>query len=293
MRGIKSIWLICLLFTAYSASGQADDSLHVDRKKLNALLIGSGALYTVSIIGLYELWYSESATTSFHFFDDSGQWKQMDKLGHFYASFNLSYGSSRGLQWAGVQKSKADLWGSFAGFMIMLPIEIMDGFSTDYGASATDLLANALGAGFYLGQTSVWNEVRLQPKFSFHRTGFPDLRDDRLLGTSTISQVVKDYNGQTYWLSVNMDRFIRFPKWLNLAVGYGAENMVYADDAQNTAAGYTAYRQYYLGIDFDLSHIKTRSKAANTLLFLVNMIRLPAPAVEFSENGTVFRMFQF
>ncbi|MBA4058134.1 MAG: DUF2279 domain-containing protein, partial [Marivirga sp.] len=106
--------------------------------------------------------------------------------------------------------------------------------------------------------------------------------------------IFKDYNGQTYWLSFDMDKFIRFPKWLNLAGGYGAEGMIYARDEQNIAAGYPpAYRQYYISIDFDLRAIKTRSKALNTLIFIASMIRLPAPAIEFSSKGTKFHAFYF
>jgi hypothetical protein len=286
-------FILVLLASASHLQAQVSDSSAVNKKRLHGFIAASGVLYTASIIGLNQLWYSESEKEPFHFFNDNDQWKQVDKFGHFYSGFYLSYGYSKGLQWAGVTKAKSDLWGSLAGFMILVPIEIFDGFATDYGASAGDLLANGLGAGFYLGQSVLWDEIRLQPKFSFMRTEYPALRDDDVLGSSFITEMLKDYNGQTYWLSVNIDRFIRFPRWLNLVVGYGANGMVYAEDSQNEAAGYHAYRQYYLGIDFDLSHIKTRSKALNTALFFVNMIKLPAPAIRFSEKGTSFNAFQF
>jgi hypothetical protein len=108
------------------------------------------------------------------------------------------------------------------------------------------------------------------------------------------SEILKDYNGQTYWLSVDMDKFIRFPKWLNLAAGYGAEGMIYARDRQNTEAGFAApYRQYYISLDFDLTAIRTRSKVVKTLIFAANMIKLPAPALEFSAKGTRFHAFHF
>ena len=54
-----------------------------------------------------------------------------------------------------------------------------------------------------------------------------------------------------------------------------------------------AYRQFYLGIDFDLTAIKTRSKALKTILFIADMIKLPAPTVEFSTKGTRFHAFYF
>jgi hypothetical protein len=42
---------------------------------------------------------------------------------------------------------------------------------------------------------------------------------------SSLGTNAKDYNGQTYWLSVNLHSFIKAPKWLNLAIGYGGRNV--------------------------------------------------------------------
>jgi len=293
MVAVRQITLGFILLSSQLIAQHTDTLATVNKKRLRSFIIISGVGYSATMIGLNQLWYKDSERQSFQFFNDCSEWKQMDKLGHFYSAYYFSYGTSKGLQWSGVSKNSSDLWGAAVGFLILLPIEIMDGFSADYGASAGDLFANALGAGFYLGQSRLWNEVRIHPKFSFQRTDYPPLRDDDILGNGLASEIFKDYNGQTYWLSFDMDKFIRFPKWLNISLGYGADGMVYARDEQNEEAGYNAYRQYYLGIDFDLSQIKSKSKVVNTLLFVVNMIKLPAPAVEFSKKGTTFRFFQF
>jgi hypothetical protein len=289
---IISIAAAFLLLPSSGFSQAGDTARSVNKKRLNTLIISSGVAYSAALIGLNELWYADTEKQAFTFFNDGAEWKQVDKLGHVYSAFYLSYGASRTLQWCSLEKKKADLWGSVTGFLLLVPIEIFDGFSEGYGASGWDLVANLTGAGFYLTQSVVWNEVRIHPKFSFRQTEYPGLRTDDLLGDG-FSEIFKDYNGQTYWLSFDLDKFIRFPKWLNLAVGYGADEMVYSRDEENAAAGYNAYRQFYLGVDFDLSHIKTKSKALNTFLFFVNMIKLPAPAIEFSEKGTTFRAFQF
>ena len=263
--------------------GQQDTVLSpVNKKRLNTLVIGAGVAYTGSMIVLNEVWYSQSPRQSFHFFNDAQEWKQVDKAGHFYSTFQLSSLGSQGLQWSNVPRRKADRIGAVTGFLINSSIEIFDGFSADYGASATDLIANACGAGFYLGQQLGWREIRIYPKFSFHTTSLAP-ENPNTLGTG-FSQVIKDYNGQTYWLSVDMDKFMRFPRWLNLCVGYGAENMIHAHDAQNQEAGYVPYRQFYLGLDIDLTAWKSKSKALNTLIYFVNRIRLPAPAIEFSQG---------
>jgi len=90
-----------------------------------------------------------------------------------------------------------------------------------------------------------------------------------------------------------MDKFISFPRWVNIAVGYGANDMIYARDGQNRAAGFDPYRQYYFAIDFDLTSIRTRSKFVKTLIDVVSTVRLPGPAVEFSSRGSKFRPFYF
>ncbi len=271
---------------------QTDSSQHVNKKRLRTFAVASGTAYGLTFIGLNELWYKDSVKQSFHFFNDNAEWKQVDKIGHFYSAFYLSYGTSSALSWCGVQKRKADLWGSLTGFLILLPIEVFDGYSAAYGASAGDLLANAAGSGFFLAQSALWKEIRIQPKFSYHSTGYPTLHPD-VLGDTFASELLKDYNGQTYWLSFDMDKFIKFPKWLNLAVGYGAEEMVYAHDGQNTAEGYEAYRQYYIALDFDLTGIKTRSKALKTIFAIASMIKLPAPTIEFSKKGVHLYAFYF
>lgn len=294
-RGIVfnvAVFLLLPVITHFSASAQEQDSLQINRKRLNTFVIGSAAGYGIALAGLNYLWYKDTEQQPFRFFNDNAEWKQVDKLGHFYSAFYLSYGTSAALRWCNVPAKKADVWGALTGFLVLVPIEVFDGFSEAYGASSGDLLADAAGPAFFIGQKMLWDEVRLVPKFSFRRTGYAALRP-ALLGDGIASEILKDYNGQTYWLSADMDKFMPFPKWLNLAAGYGAQGMVYARDAQNRSAGYQAYRQYYLGLDLDLTAVRTRSKALKTLLFIASCIRLPAPAIEFSRKKLTFRPLQF
>lgn len=282
-----------MLMPASSVLAQLSDSTQThNKKKLRTFAIASGSAYAITLVGLNELWYADNERQSFRFFNDNTEWKQVDKLGHFYSAFYLSYGTSQALKGCGLPHQKSKAIGALTGFLILLPIEIFDGFSTAYGASTGDLLANAAGSGFFLAQSSLWNEIRIQPKFSFHTTRYSSIRPD-VLGDTFASKFLKDYNGQTYWLAFDMDKFIKFPKWLNLAVGYGADGMVYAREAPNNDAGFAAYRQYYIGLDFDLTGIKTRSKALKTFFAIASMIKLPAPTLEFSSKGTRFHAFYF
>ena len=257
----------------------------VNQARLSKVIIIVSVSYTLSMAGLYQVWYKDSGRQSFKVFNDNSEWKQVDKVGHFFTAFHLSNAASKTLQSCSVVKKKANVTGALAGFMMMLPIEIFDGFSTSYGASKGDLLANAGGSALFYTQQLVWNEIRIIPKFSFHFTSFARQRPD-LLGERWYAQIVKDYNGQTYWLEFDLDKFIAFPKWLNLSIGYGAGNMVYARDRDNISnLNLYPYRQYYLSFDLDTREIKTRSKLIKKALSVFNLFKFPAPAIEFSRMG--------
>lgn len=266
-------------------------------KAARNIAIGATVVYGATLYGLDKAWYQDSPRTSFHFFNDNQQWKQVDKVGHFYSAYQISQASIHLFRHAGLTQKKANLWGGMMGFLILTPIEILDGFSAEYGASWGDLIANAVGSGTAMAQYMIWGKAKIKPKFSFYPT---DLAEERpnILGDSFHEQLLKDYNGQTYWLSADLYAFMKpeskFPKWLNLAFGYGANNMVYASDEQNELAGYNSYRQYYLAIDFDLSYLAGKNKFLNTLLYMVDLIHLPAPALEYNrEDGLKFHFLQF
>jgi hypothetical protein len=291
-RLCQLICISCFVTIHFSVFAQSADSLS-DKRCLRRYATVFSAGYAASIVGMHYLWYKDSERQSFQFFNDNAEWKQVDKLGHFYSSFYVSSLSASVLSSCNLQQRRADLVGAATGFLVLLPVEVFDGFSKDYGASSGDLIANAGGSLFFLGQKFIWNEIRLIPKFSFRFTKYPPVRPT-LLGDDPVKEIFKDYNGQTYWLSVDVDKFFeKMPKWLNVAVGYGAEDMAYARDWQNIENSYFPYRQYYLGIDFDLTSIRTRSKVVKTLLAVSRAIKLPGPAIEISRNKAHFHFFRF
>jgi hypothetical protein len=137
------------------------------------------------------------------------------------------------------------------------------------------------------------------PKFSFHQTVYASARPN-VLGNGLNEQIIKDYNGQTYWLSANIHSFFKaskIPKFINVAFGYGAEGMITANDSFiNTIflAEKSRTRQFYLSFDVDLSKIKTKSHNLKTIFSLFNTIKIPAPTFEIKGRGrTKFHYFYF
>lgn len=261
-------------------------------RRLPVLAGGLAVSYTGLMYGLSKGWYT-GERAQLHWFNDLPEWKQMDKAGHFWGAFHESRGAVDMLRWAGVPERRALWYGGFVGFLLQSPIELLDGRDPAYGASATDLAANFLGSAGLIGQQLAWGEVRLMPKYSFHTTPYAARRPN-VLGGNLAEQHLKDYNGQTYWLCADVGAWLpassRWPRWLQPAVGYGAQQMLFNDPAANAAAGLSAYRQYYLSFDIDLRHIPTRSKLLRRVFYVASIFHLPAPALEWNQRrGFVMR----
>ena len=116
------------------------------------------------------------------------------------------------------------------------------------------------------------------------------------LAKSTAEKILKDYNAQTYWLSANIHSFFpdsRIPRWLNVSLGYNARVMlggtenIWTDDAGNTIdrTEVERYRRFFLSVDVDLTRIRTRSKFLRSVFSVVNMVKVPAPALEWDSRG--------
>jgi hypothetical protein len=252
--------------------------------------------------------------SQFHFFNDNGEWLQQDKMGHLFTAYFETNITTSLYNWTGMKKEKAYWAGAVTGSLFQLTIEVFDGFSEKWGFSYGDFLFNSLGAGLAMSQNYLWDQQRIRVKFSSHfidYSGYDDAvqqRAENLYSTSGPEKIIKDYNGLTTWLSVNPTMFTheetRFPEWLMVSVGYGAEGLLggfqnawCSDDNIKPEECHTEslinynhidrYRQYYLSVDFDFTQIKTRCQFLKMLFELLSIIKIPAPAVEFNEGKGV------
>jgi len=259
------------------------DSMNIQRR--NSVFVSESLVSASVLIGLNQLWYADYPKSNFHFINDNSEWLQMDKAGHVFSSYQLGRFSKEALQWSGVSRKNQLIYGSTLGFVFLSAVEVMDGYSSNWGASVGDIAANVFGTSLYVSQDILWKEQRITPKFSFHTTPYASVRPN-VLGSSLNEQIIKDYNGQTYWLSVNCFSFFKeskMPKWLNIAFGYGAEGMITGqDDFVNTSflPESKRYRQFYLSFDADLTKIETKSHFLKTFFSIFNTIKIPAPTFE-------------
>jgi len=282
----KGIISLLILFSVAHVQAQQDT---LNPKRLKTVIAAESIIYGGAMTGLYSLWYKDVPSSSFHFFNDNQQWNQMDKVGHGVTSYYIGKAGYEVLKWSGVNNKKSVWYGGSLGLFFLTSVEIFDGYSSNWGFSWGDVAINTAGTGLFIGQQLAWNEQRILLKYSFHQSEYWQERP-KVLGETFMQQSIKDYNGQTYWLSTNIASFLgkesKFPKWLNFAIGYGADGMI-EGSPYKLYPNANRIRQYYISLDVDLTRIKTKSKVVNALLGTFGFIKFPMPTVEFNSNNIV------
>ena len=268
--------------------------------RVRFVAISNVAGYSVILAGLNKIWYANYPRSGFHFFNDNNEWLQVDKVGHMYSAYIEGRTSMELWRWTGIERKKRIWIGGLSGTFYQTIIEILDGFSSEWGFSLGDFSANVLGSGALIAQELTWNDQRIKLKFSFHKNNYGtaqlDQRANEIYGKSLAERSIKDYNAQTYWASVNLKSFFpktNLPAWMNIAAGYGADGMFGATenvgkDKQGNItferSDIKRYRRWYLSPDIDFTKIKTNKKGLRLLFMALSAFKFPAPGLEFS-NG--------
>ena len=305
----KIIFSIIIVLCLFSVNSEAQNRINfftpapqVDNARLIPLVAGEGVFYAGSMIGLNVLWYKDYPHSSFHFFDDNKEWQQMDKLGHMLTAYTISRLTAAMYQWCGIKMLPASVYGTSLGMAFQTNIEIFDGFSSEWGFSPGDMIANTTGASLFLAQQSGWGDQRIGFKISFHHTDYSQYRPEEL-GKNNLQQTLKDYNGQTYWVSIAIASFLpsrmRIPGWACLDFGYGAEGMIGAvtnpevHDANGNSLTFDRYRKYFCSLDINLTKIPTNSPALKAVFGAVSFIKIPMPTLEYSRKKFRFHILYF
>ena len=296
------IILFALAILGVSFGQNQQDTTQIRKGRLIGVSTLAGTAYIGGMTGLYYLWYKDYDQSNFHTINDNKAWLQVDKVGHSFSTYQMGRLAYTGFRWAGLDEKKSVWIGGTYGFVFLTTVEIFDGLSTNWGFSWGDVFANAAGTGLFIGQQLAWKEQRIQLKFSYSPSKYAQYNPE-LLGSNSTERFLKDYNAQTYWLSINPQSFSSsrkiFPKWLNIAIGYGAKGMIGTYNNPEEINGITIpnfnrTRQFYLSLDLDLTKIKTRSEFLRLMLEVANMVKIPFPTLEYNtEDGLEFHTFYF
>lgn len=248
------------------------------------------AANTTAMVFYFSTYYKENSAhrSPWHSFND---WyntdMNVDKLGHVYMSQTYSNGLYHLLTWAQVRETPAMIWSASIAFLFQLEMEITDGFYRNWGFSWWDIAANAVGSIYPHVQRRSAIAQAISLKASYHPS--------RILRERWSRNPIADYDGVTYWLSINPSRLLSrdghswWPRWLAVAVGYGAQNTmlgkgVYNSDEDNKGLG---TQEWYVGVDLDFRHLRSNSHWIQMILDFLTTIRLPLPTVRVSP-GTVW-----
>ncbi len=287
------LWLFILCFNVTTLSQNNIINEGINKSRLRGVVLVESAVGTFAMVGLHYLWYKKFPHSRFHLFNDNNEWLNMDKAGHATTAYNFSAFQYNTMKWCGLNNRQANLVGGLTALGFQTIIEIFDGFSQKWGFSTGDMLANITGTALFMAQQSAWKEQRIQLKFSFHKTIFAQFNPDEL-GKNKWQRWLKDYNGQTYWLSINPSSFMSsksdFPKWLNLAGGLGAEGMIGAVTnplkiGNTVIPEFKRKRKYFISADVNLLRLFNTSNSM--LLSVANIIKLPAPTIEFKKGAAI------
>jgi predicted secreted protein len=266
-------------------------------------------LYTGTVIALDRAWYAQQPRGGFRFFDDWLGWQQIDKAGHALSAYYQSAVIYKGALWTGMPKDKALWTAGITASILQLTIEVMDGFVTTYGFSPSDVVFNSIGVGLFVTQEAIWNRQWAVLKFSTSNLKYEDQSISAINGNETSSPLnratdlygsffaerwLKDYNAQTYWLSLFPFKDAAWvPDWAGISIGYGAGNMFGALNNRWTENGaafsldqeYPRYRRFLLSFDVDLTKIKVRSQWLKSLFTVLNVIKVPMPTLSYNTLG--------
>ena len=266
----------------------------INETRLKSVIVTEVVLTTVAMVGLHYLWYKKFPKSKFHLFNDNAEWLHMDKMGHATTAYSLAGVQNDLMRWSGVPDQKAAWIGGATALGIQTVIEIFDGFSQKWGFSTGDMIANIVGSSLFVAQQQWWGEQRFRLKFSFHKTIYSKYAPGEL-GANEWQSWLKDYNGQTYWLSANPSSFMKsnssFPSWLNVAFGMGADGMIGArsnpSKIGNVAIPEFKRTQLYLfSLDADLKRINNSQNNPQVLLSVPNILKVPAPTLIVRKDST-------
>lgn len=251
-------------------------------------LSAAGSIYVGIMVGLHlyqkaTIWNERA---EFRVIEDGSYARGVDKLGHIYGAYVMSYYSGELLQGAGVDHRHAMLYGALMGIVYQSYVEFEDGVGKDWGFSPSDFAFDIIGASYFLLQQSVPFLQYVSPKWSYvpaHWYGEAERAEGRTF--------IDDYSSSTFFLSAKLRPLLPepvqhvIPPWLALGIGYGVRGL-----GGNNG---NSDRRIALSLDVDLVELlpnfepllgKPVGSVLNWLAQSFNYFKLPTPTLEWSER---------
>jgi len=269
----------------YTIVGRPLAKTHI--KPIPTILVGTAAVAAVySLHQAQSVWWTEDA--EFKVIEDWDFAIQADKAGHFMGGYFFSTLYHETLIACGVSRD-ASIWaGGLLGLSYQTYVEILDGYAKGWGFSMSDQYANTLGAGFFVIQHYVPFLQNFQPKWQYIPADWAGERPRH--NVDRTGNFIDDYNSNTFWMSMNINNMLSkdaekyWPDWLMLSIGYGARNIETGHEDERA-------RRIMIGLDYNLVELLPDGPNWwNWFKQTANLIKLPAPTIEFTRGITTFRI---
>lgn len=270
----------CTFFIAH-CSAQSDSVIKTQNSELKTtpLVLASIAptvfIGTALVQNYFDFW-KNADPSPFHISNDPPYAYHNDKFGHAYYSSLSADVIKESYILAGVDRKTSAWIGAGSSLLAQTLVEIGDGFhghEAYYGFSPGDEIGDILGAALPL----VKEYVPFVKRFDYKVGLWPS----QVLKEGAFRGILDDNESQFFWLSADIhDAFGEwYPKWINVAVGYGVQNL--------PSSAFLPDRQYltpkslvYLGFDLNVKGLPITGKAWDIIAELLSHYRIPFPALQ-------------
>ena len=271
-----------------------------------AALTGTGAaLHWVGFEYFDRAWYRGEKRDSIRWLHDwSGNtYLHLDKGGHFMGGLFMASSLTEAYHWVGLGTRSGALAGTLTSWAVLLEIEMRDAYYDQWGFSIPDFAANTLGAAVPLMYALFPAAEVVGFKFSYWPSPlYLDHDERRGHGRPHTEYAIDDYEGMTYWMTLGVGEILaprqtRWPRWLGLALGYGASGMHGSNvKSRGREREYlelpSARSEVFLALDYDLRHLPARGRWWRRLAHEANWLHLPAPAVRLHPDLRLYLIYK-
>lgn len=279
--------IILLLLSLMSFNANAEIIEPLDVKPYRTGLLISGLALATATYGVTSWWgdsSSEFRVRNEDWFGKDSPNGGADKLGHGFSFYVSTRFLKHGFEWAGHNSRQAAILAGITSAALSTGVEIMDGFTEEYGFSPEDMVMNLLGigAGVFLETYPEWDEL-----FDLRIQYWPSDDARRLNDYDPVA----DYSGQTYLLvtkasgipMLNKNKYLRY---LEFALGYGTRGYQPTDGTGTQPTE----RNIYYGVSINLSQLlndtilKSNSTTRKVTNSILEYVQVPGTALLFKHS---------
>ena len=275
--------------TEANESSQIEDpkaSLSPAQIRLRGNIVTFGTLGIYAAYG-FSTWWND-ANSDFNqqdedWFNENSYSGGADKLGHMFSTYISTRLLTRGYQWAGLNHQHALRRARNLAFFTLTAVEIMDGFTKEYGFSWEDFIMNTLGIGMAQilesdpDMDALW-DFRVLYRYSDDA--------DRKNSIDPFS----DYSGQIYLFVLRpavLANAAANSNWhlLEIAAGYGTKGYRPLTDLNTPKE-----RNLYLGVSLNVTELlhrywyKETPRQPSALTEALKYLQVPGTAALMRKN---------